>query len=222
MKASLKACDVVIFGGGGDLAMRKLLPALYHLDQDGLLAKNTRIIGASRRDMSAEDYQAKVREALDEFVPKSIGDEKTWPRFKERLSYVSVDAQQESDFARFNDHGVGSDDKDVVFYLATSPDLFGSICSSLANHGLNEERMRVVLEKPLGRDLTSSRAINDEVTQNFGEKQIFRIDHYLGKETVQNLLAIRFGNTLFEPLWSSAHIDNVQITVSETVGVEGR
>ncbi|SBS33715.1 Glucose-6-phosphate 1-dehydrogenase [Marinomonas aquimarina] len=222
MKASLKACDVVIFGGGGDLAMRKLLPALYHLDQDGLLAKNTRIIGASRRDMSAEDYQAKVREALDEFVPKSIGDEKTWPRFKERLSYVSVDAQQESDFARFNEANVGADDKDVVFYLATSPDLFGSICSSLANQGLNQERMRVVLEKPLGRDLQSSRAINDEVTQNFGEKQIFRIDHYLGKETVQNLLAIRFGNTLFEPLWDSAHIDNVQITVSETVGVEGR
>lgn len=222
MKASLKACDVVIFGGGGDLAMRKLLPALYHLDQDGLLAKNTRIIGASRREMSAVDYQAKVREALDEFVPKSIGDEKTWPRFKERLSYVSVDAQQESDFARFNEANVGADDKDVVFYLATSPDLFGSICSSLANQGLNQERMRVVLEKPLGRDLTSSRAINDEVTQNFGEKQIFRIDHYLGKETVQNLLAIRFGNTLFEPLWDSAHIDNVQITVSETVGVEGR
>lgn len=222
MKASLKACDVIIFGGGGDLAMRKLLPALYHLDQDGLLAKNTRIIGASRRDMSAQDYQDKVREALNEFVPASVGDENTWPRFKERLSYVSVDAQEESDFARFNDHNVGDDEKDVVFYLATSPDLFGSICSSLANHGLNQERMRVVLEKPLGRDLISSRAINDEVTQNFGEKQIFRIDHYLGKETVQNLLAIRFGNTLFEPLWDSAHIDNVQITVSETVGVEGR
>ena len=222
MKASLKACDVVIFGGGGDLAMRKLLPALYHLDQDGLLAKNTRIIGASRRDMSAQDYQDKVREALNEFVPTSVGDKNTWPRFKERLSYVSVDAQEESDFARFNEHNVGDDEKDVVFYLATSPDLFGSICSSLANHGLNQERMRVVLEKPLGRDLISSRAINDEVTQNFGEKQIFRIDHYLGKETVQNLLAIRFGNTLFEPLWDSAHIDNVQITVSETVGVEGR
>lgn len=222
MKASLKACDVVIFGGGGDLAMRKLLPALYHLDQDGLLAKSTRVIGASRREMSAEDYQAKVREALNEFVPASIGDEKTWPRFKERLSYVSVDAQNEADFANFNKHNVGDEGRDVVFYLATSPDLFGSICSSLANHGLNQERMRVVLEKPLGRDLKSSRAINDEVTQNFGEKQIFRIDHYLGKETVQNLLAIRFGNTLFEPLWDSAHIDNVQITVSETVGVEGR
>ena len=222
MKASLKACDVVIFGGGGDLAMRKLLPALYHLDMDGLLAPSTRIIGASRREVSAEDYQAKIRTALDEFVPSSIGDEKTWPRFKERLSYVSVNAQEEADFKRLNDHKIGEDNRDVVFYLATSPDLFGSICSSLASHGLNDKRMRVVLEKPLGRDLASSRAINNEVMKNFGEKQVFRIDHYLGKETVQNLLAIRFGNTLFEPLWSSAHIDNVQITVAETVGVEGR
>jgi len=222
MKASLKACDVVIFGGGGDLAMRKLLPALYHLDMDGLLAPTTRILGASRREVSTEEYQEKVRTALDEFVPSSIGDEKTWPRFKERLGYISVDAQQESDFSRLNDHKVGGDDRDVVFYLATSPDLFGSICTSLATHGLNAERMRVVLEKPLGRDLISSRAINDEVMKNFTEQQAFRIDHYLGKETVQNLLAIRFGNTLFEPLWDSAHIDNVQITVSETVGVEGR
>lgn len=222
MKASLKACDVVIFGGGGDLAMRKLLPALFHLDMDGLLAPTTRIIGASRREVSTEEYQTKIRAALDEFVPASIGDEKTWPRFKERLSYVSVDAQQESDFSRLNDHQVGGEDRDVVFYLATSPDLFGSICSSLATHGLNAPRMRVVLEKPLGRDLASSRAINDEVMKNFNEQQAFRIDHYLGKETVQNLLAIRFGNTLFEPLWDSAHIDNVQITVSETVGVEGR
>ncbi|WP_191601061.1 glucose-6-phosphate dehydrogenase [Marinomonas algicola] len=221
-KSSLKACDVVIFGGGGDLAMRKLLPALYHLDMDGLLAPTTRIIGASRRDISDEEYQIKVRSALDEFVPSSINDEETWSRFKERLNYVSVDAQESSDFARFNDKGVGDSDRDVVFYLATSPDLFGSICSSLATHGLNQERMRVVLEKPLGRDLISSRAINTEVMQNFSEPQVFRIDHYLGKETVQNLLAIRFGNTLFEPLWDSAHIDNIQITVSETVGVEGR
>ena len=221
-KSSLKACDVVIFGGGGDLAMRKLLPALYHLDMDGLLAPTTRVIGASRRELSVEDYQAKVRAALDEFVPASMGDEVTWPRFKERLSYVSVDAQETKDFVRFNEQGVGDDNRDVVFYLATSPDLFGSICSSLANCGLSAERMRVVLEKPLGRDLISSRAINTEVRQNFNEEQVFRIDHYLGKETVQNLLAIRFGNTLFEPLWDSAHIDNVQITVSETVGVEGR
>ncbi|TDO98216.1 glucose-6-phosphate dehydrogenase [Marinomonas balearica] len=222
MKASLKACDVVIFGGGGDLAMRKLLPALYHLDMDGLLSASTRIIGASRRDMSANDYQDKVRAALDEFVPSSKENKTVWNRFKERLSYVSVNAQEESDFVRFNEHGVGGDGRDVVFYLATSPDLFGSICSSLAKCDLNQDRMRVVLEKPLGRDLASSRAINNEVLQNFDENQIFRIDHYLGKETVQNLLAIRFGNTLFEPLWSSAHIDNVQITVSETVGVEGR
>ncbi|MGO3345705.1 MAG: glucose-6-phosphate dehydrogenase [Marinomonas sp.] len=222
MKASLKACDVVIFGGGGDLAMRKLLPALYHLEMDGLLASTTRIIGASRREMSAADYQQKVRSALDEFVPASIGDDKTWTQFKQRLSYVSVDAQKESDFSRLNDDKVGGEERDVVFYLATSPSLFGFICSSLAEHGLNKERMRVVLEKPLGRDLASSRAINNEVMENFTEQQVFRIDHYLGKETVQNLLAIRFGNTLFEPLWDSAHIDNVQITVSETVGVEGR
>ena len=221
-KLSLKACDVVIFGGGGDLAMRKLLPALYHLEMDGLLAPTTRIIGASRREMSAQDYQEKVRKALDEFVPSSIDNTEIWPVFKERLNYVSVDAQNSDDFARFNDSGIGSDDKDVVFYLATSPDLFGSICSSLAKVGLNSPRMRVVLEKPLGRDLVSSRAINTEVKQNFTESQVFRIDHYLGKETVQNLLAIRFGNTLFEPLWDSAHIDNVQITVSETVGVEDR
>ena len=218
----LKDCDVVIFGGGGDLAMRKLLPALYHLDMDGLLTPVTRVIGASRRDMTAQEYQAKVRDALDEFVPSSIDDNETWPRFKERLSYVSVNAQEPADFSRFNDHGVGENNKDVVFYLATSPDLFGPISSSLAAVGLSEDRMRVVLEKPLGRDLVSSRAINTEVKLNFNESQVFRIDHYLGKETVQNLLAIRFGNTLFEPLWNSAHIDNVQITVSETVGVEGR
>lgn len=219
---SLKACDVVIFGGGGDLAMRKLLPALYHLEMDGLLAPTTRIIGASRRSMTAQEYQDKVRTALNEFVPSSIDDTEIWPAFKERLHYVSVDAQTPEDFSRFNDCHVGAEERDVVFYLATSPDLFGAICSSLANVGLNEPRMRVVLEKPLGRDLISSRAINTEVKQNFTESQVFRIDHYLGKETVQNLLAIRFGNTLFEPLWDSAHIDNVQITVSETVGVEDR
>lgn len=221
-KLSLKACDVVIFGGGGDLAMRKLLPAMYHLDMDGLLSPTTRIIGASRREMSAADYQAKVRKALDEFLPEGIDSDGLWEKFKKRLSYVSVDAQNPADFDSFHKHGVGADNKDVVFYLATSPDLFGAICSSLANVGLNAERMRVVLEKPLGRDLASSRAINAEVKLNFTESQIYRIDHYLGKETVQNLLAIRFGNTLFEPLWDSAHIDNVQITVSETVGVEGR
>lgn len=221
-KSSLRACDVVIFGGGGDLAMRKLLPALYHLDMDGLLSPTTRIIGASRRDISNDDYREKVRTALDDFVPSSVGDEVTWPKFKERLNYVSVDAQNPEDFARFNDIEVGGEGRDVVFYLATSPDLFGAICSSLAAVNLNEPRMRVVLEKPLGRDLLSSRRINAEVRENFEESQVFRIDHYLGKETVQNLLAIRFGNTLFEPLWDSAHIDNVQITVSETVGVEGR
>lgn len=221
-KLSLKACDVVIFGGGGDLAMRKLLPALYHLELDGLLSPTTRIIGASRREMSAEEYQDKVRKALDEFVPSSINNDTVWSAFKARLSYVSVDAQNSADFKRFNEHGIGENDKDVVFYLATSPDLFGSICSSLADVGLNQPRMRVVLEKPLGRDLESSRAINSEVKENFTESQVYRIDHYLGKETVQNLLAIRFGNTLFEPLWDSAHIDNVQITVAETVGVEGR
>ncbi len=222
MKASLKACDIVIFGGVGDLALRKLLPALYHLEMDGLLASATRIIGASRREISIKDYRDRVRGALDRFVPSSVWDDGIWRHFKNRLSYVSVDAKQESDFSCFNDHGVGDNNREVVFYLATSPDLFGLICSSLAIHNLNKERMRVVLEKPLGRDLASSRAINDEVMQNFVESQVFRIDHYLGKETVQNLLAIRFGNTLFEHLWDSAHIDNVQITVSETVGVEGR
>jgi glucose-6-phosphate 1-dehydrogenase len=216
-------CNVVIFGGNGDLAIRKLLPALYHLERDGHICGSARIIGASRTDLGGEAYKALVRAGFDEFIGAEDWDENLWLTFSERLDYIAVDAKDPESFAKLKS-ALGSEfeAQDTVYYLSTAPQFFGPICENLAAAGLISPSSRVVLEKPIGKSLASSKVINDAVAKVFPENNIYRIDHYLGKETVQNLLALRFANALFEPVWSNSHIDNVQITVSETVGCEGR
>jgi glucose-6-phosphate 1-dehydrogenase len=213
--------DYIVFGGTGDLALRKLLPALYQRDRDGQIPQDARIIGVSRSKMSSEDYAQKAGEWAKKLIPASEFDAKTWSRFAERLSYVGLDVTSSEGWDELAQVVAGSS-RIRVFYLATAPDLFGPICRSLQTAGLVSEDSRVVLEKPIGKDLASAKRINQEVGAVFNEAQVYRIDHYLGKETVQNLLALRFANSLFEPLWNSSWIDHVQITVAETVGVEGR
>ncbi|MEM1104440.1 MAG: glucose-6-phosphate dehydrogenase, partial [Pseudomonadota bacterium] len=177
---------------------------------------------SARQALAADAFQAFVREALETFVPDAHLDEAAWDRFRARLTYCALDAQKPEDYASLAEALACGPDADKVFFLATKPGLYGDICGQLSAAGLIGPRARVVLEKPIGVDLASSRQINAAVGRAFNERQIFRIDHYLGKETVQNLIALRFANALFEPLWNARGIDHVQITVSETVGVEGR
>lgn len=213
--------DLVIFGGTGDLAMRKLLPALYHLHCDGLLAATTRVVGVARDDLDDAGYREQVCVQAQRFLGKDFrpGD---WNAFAARLLYARVDALDGTSFSGLAEQLSARPDGQRVFYLSTAPSLFAAISRHLEAAGLIAADSRVVLEKPLGHDLASSRAINDEVGHYFGEGQIYRIDHYLGKEPVQNLLALRFGNALFEPLWRREWVRDVQITVAEQVGVEVR
>ena len=214
--------DCVVFGATGDLTTRKLLPALYYRFKDGQIPGTSRIIGASRSEMSAEAFRERARDAIKRFVPAIDVTPDTLAAFLEHLDYVAVDGAGDDGWEDLAAKLAERPDQVRPYYLATSPDLYGSICRNLAAHGLIGEKSRVVLEKPIGKDLKSARAINDAVGEVFPEEQIFRIDHYLGKETVQNLLALRFANTIFERLWTADVIDHVQITVGETVGVEGR
>jgi glucose-6-phosphate 1-dehydrogenase len=216
------AFDYMVFGGGGDLSMRKLLPALYFRDRDGQITAESRIILASRAQHTIEDMIPRVREAIGKHVAAEFFDEEVWQRFVARLSYLSLDATAERGWAELVQLLTGQAERIRVFYLATAPDLFGEICRNLARHDLITPQTRVVLEKPIGRDLASARQINEAVGAVFAEHQIYRIDHYLGKEAVQNLLALRFANSLFESLWNRTAIDHVQITVAETIGVEQR
>ena len=214
--------DYVVFGATGDLTQRKLLPALYHRYRDGQIPGSSRIIGASRTELSGEAFRERARDALKRYIAPYDLDEGKLAGFLDHLDYLPVDALGEDgweDLKRLLDE---RPDRIRPYYLATSPDLYGPICHNLDRYGLIGEKSRVVLEKPIGKDLKSARAINDAVGEVFPESQIFRIDHYLGKETVQNLLALRFANTIFERLWNADVIDHVQITVGETVGVEGR
>ena len=218
------AFDLVVFGGTGDLAMRKLLPGLYHRDHDGQLLAESRIIGASRSDIGRKAYVDTVEAAIRTHIPKSQIDGDVLTRFLRRLDHVALDVTTPAGWkklsATVSRSGKSNDVR--VFYLSTAPRLFGGIAAMLNEYGLITKDSRVVLEKPIGRDSKSARAINDEVGKYFSESQIYRIDHYLGKETVQNLVVLRFANTLFEPLWNSNYIDHVQITVAESLGVEGR
>jgi glucose-6-phosphate 1-dehydrogenase len=214
--------DYVVFGATGDLTKRKLIPALYHRFNDGQFDEKSRIIGASRSKLSDAEFQAAVRDAITQFVEKPYQDEAVIERFVKICSYVPVDASNPD---QSGDLGKAlRDDPKVVraFYLAVAPDLFEPIAEYLSKKKLYRRDARVVIEKPLGHDLASSMEINDGVAKIFKEDQVYRIDHYLGKETVQNLLALRFANALFEPIWNSAHIDHVQLTVAESVGAGTR
>ena len=212
--------DLVIFGGTGDLARRKILPGLYRRYLAGQMTPESRIIGAARAELSESAFRAQVAEALEEFVPADRRDPKAVAGFLDRIGYVSIDAKGTGGWenlkAQMRENVVRA------FYFSVAPALFGDLAERLHAHGIADAWSRIVVEKPFGRDLASARALNEVLARHFTETQIYRIDHYLGKETVQNLMAVRFANILFEPLWKSEYIDHVQITVAETVGVEGR
>ncbi len=214
--------DLIIFGGTGDLAMRKLLPALYHRDRDGQVTGESRVIAASRGALTREEYVATVEASLREKLKDGDFDEAHWQSFSQRIHYVQADAFEHGEWGALREILTGVDDRIRVAYLATAPSLFGPIAQGLKSNGLITPSSRIVLEKPLGRDYESACEINNAVGECFEENQIYRIDHYLGKETVQNLLALRFANSLFEPLWRRSAIDHVQITVAEDLGVGGR
>jgi glucose-6-phosphate 1-dehydrogenase len=214
--------DLVVFGATGDLAQRKLLPALFHRDAAGQIPDGSRIIGASRRAMSRDEFIAFAKAAIEAHVDAEERTEDCCKKFYDRLDYVTVDAAQEAGWGDLERVLASGADRIRVFYLSVGPDLFGPICDRLGSHNLVTEKTRAVIEKPLGKSLASSKVVNDSIGKVFPERRVYRIDHYLGKETVQNLMALRFANALFEPLWNSAHIDHVQITVAETLGVEGR
>jgi glucose-6-phosphate 1-dehydrogenase len=223
-------CTMVIFGAAGDLTKRKLIPALYNLAKADLLAQEFAIIGVAHNPMSNEDFTKRVVQYIRDYAGKDV-DQKICDWFAERISYVTADFSDKAIYGKLkeylekvnkenNTHG------NYFFYLATSPNYFGSIVEQLAAAGLMEENSqhwrRVIVEKPFGRDLDSAKALNQQLLKVAAEKQIYRIDHYLGKETVQNILAFRFANGIFEPIWNRRYIDHVQISVSETVGVESR
>lgn len=213
--------DCVVFGATGDLTLRKLLPALYYRFRDGQMTEDARVVGAARSPLDDDSFRQRAVQALRQHVAAADMDNGTVDRFCACLHYVSLDAtKRETDWDTLK--AALRPDRTRVFYLATSPDLYGPVCANLGAVGLVTANSRVVLEKPIGHDLASARRINDEVGAVFTETATFRIDHYLGKETVQNLLALRFANTIFERLWSTDMIDHVQITVAETVGLEGR
>ncbi len=215
-------CDMLVFGGTGDLALHKLLPALYYLHRGGRLHRDTRILALARSPHTRAAYQALAERHCRAQVARADFDDHTWRSFAERLDYFPMDASQSADFGRLA-KALGNDRERVrVYYLATAPDLFEAIASHLKVAGLAGAGARIVLEKPIGHSLASAQAINAGIGAMFDESQVFRIDHYLGKETVQNLMALRFANALFEPVWRAGHIDHVQISVCETLGVENR
>src|SRR5665647_558112 len=214
--------DLVLFGGTGDLAWRKLMPALFQAFRHGTLPAGGRIIGVARDPLSAEQYRAQIHARFEQVDLTKRPSLEEFTRFAALLEFVQMDLSRPDDYARLVAKLAERQADIVVMYVATAPALFTTVCEQLAAAGLNTPQTRVVLEKPLGHDLASNRAINEAVRQAFGEKQVFRIDHYLGKPAVQNLFALRFGNALFEPLWRREHIANIQITIAEELGVEER
>jgi glucose-6-phosphate 1-dehydrogenase len=212
--------DLVVFGGTGDLAKRKILPGLYRRFIGGQMPAASRIIGAARAALDDAGYRALAGTAIAEFVAKDKQDAAQIAAFLDRLHYVAIDATGDGGWAALQ--GLMRPDVVRAFYFSVAPSLFGDLAERLHAHGIADRASRIVVEKPFGRDLASARALNAVLASHFAEDQIYRIDHYLGKETVQNLMAVRFANILFEPIWKAQYIDNVQITVGETVGVDGR
>ncbi|HEX7885005.1 MAG TPA: glucose-6-phosphate dehydrogenase [Phenylobacterium sp.] len=218
MPVTPQADAIVLFGATGDLARRMLLASLYFLDADGFLPNGFRIVATARAELTRDAFLEQTHAILSE-RPEGL-DAAVWKRFADRLNYVGADASTAEGAAMLKPALEGT--KRPFFYLAISPSLYEKVCVALAASGIATDDTRIVLEKPIGRDLDTSRHINTSLGVVFDENQIFRIDHYLGKETVQNLLALRFANTLFEPLWNNLTIDHVQITVAETEGVGAR
>ena len=214
--------DLVFFGGIGDLVWRKLMPALFQAFRHGTLSEGGRIIGVGRADLSDEQYRQNIQAKFEKVEGEKRPNRDEFARFAALLCYVRMDLSKPQDYAALKPRLAERQTDTVVMYLSTAPSLFTTVCEQLAACGLNTPQTRIVLEKPLGHDLASNKAINTAVGQAFKEQQIFRIDHYLGKPSVQNLFALRFGNALFEPLWRREHIANIQITMAEELGVEKR
>ncbi len=214
--------DLVLFGGTGDLAWRKLLPALFQSFRHGTLPAGGRIIGIARDDLSDEAYRNLIRARFDAVELDKRPTPEEFARFAGLLHFLRLDLTQSQDYRRLADMLRERHAETVVMYLATAPNLFTLVCEQLAASGLNRPNTRLVLEKPLGHDLASNREINEAVRKVLSERQIFRIDHYLGKPAVQNLFAMRFANALFEPVWRRDYISNIQITIAEDLGVEKR
>ena len=214
--------DMLLFGATGDLALRKLVPALYRRHLAGHIGTGARIVGVARTAQTREVYIAQIEETCRKYLKPEEFTPERWKSFTALVDYVTVDATQAQDFKKVATLLEGRDEVVRVIFLSTAPSLYTHICANLAGAGLVTPKTRIVLEKPLGQDRASAEAINQSVGAIFREHQIYRIDHYLGKETVQNLIALRFGNTLFEPLWRRGRIRHVQITVAEQLGVEGR
>jgi glucose-6-phosphate 1-dehydrogenase len=212
--------DLVIFGATGDLARRKILPGLYRRFLGGQIPEEACIVGAARAQLSAEEFRAQVEAAIVEFVDPAKRHADQIAQFLHCLHYVTIDATGEDGWAQLK--ALVRPDRVQAFYFSVAPTLFGALADRLHQHGIARPDARIVVEKPFGRDLGSARALNATLAAHFDESQIYRIDHYLGKETVQNLMAVRFANILFEPLWNAQFVDHVQITVAETVGVGGR
>ena len=215
------ACTFVLFGATGDLARRMLFPSLYFLHTEGFLADGQRVVATSRSAREDGEFREAVRGWVEERAGERF-DADAFGAFAERITYVSVDAEKEADFEALADHLSGGCTDEVVFYLSTSPSIFGAVCRGLKGAGLTAAPNRIVVEKPIGHDLESNIEINDTLAEAFSEDRTFRIDHYLGKETVQNLIALRFGNRVFEPLWNATSIESVQVSIGEDLGVDGR
>ncbi|WP_375255647.1 glucose-6-phosphate dehydrogenase [Yoonia sp.] len=212
--------DLVIFGGTGDLARRKILPGLFRRFLSGQMPEGSRIIGAARSDLDSAAYREMIAGAVAEFGGPEKKNAKGLAAFLASIDYVAIDAMGEGGWQKLA--ALVRQDVVQAFYFSVAPSLFGSLAERLHTNKIANAKSRIVVEKPFGRDLESARELNKTLAAHFDESQIYRIDHYLGKETVQNLMAVRFGNVLFEPLWNNHYVDHIQITVAETVGVGGR
>ncbi len=227
------ATALVIFGASGDLTQRKLIPALYNLEADGYLPSGFVVVGVARSKLSDEQFRSNLKEAVSKFSRRPL-DEGVWESFSKRVFYEPVDATRSEDFTRLKARlegltsGQSSERFNYLYYLAVSPTFFGQIASQLRDAGLVEKpsddarATSLIIEKPFGHDLDSARELNTTIRESFAEKQIYRIDHYLGKETVQNILVFRFANGIFEPLWNHKYVDHIQIAVCESIGVGSR
>jgi glucose-6-phosphate 1-dehydrogenase len=213
---------LTVFGATGDLARRMLLPSLYSLQAERLLPDGMRILGTARSELDRDGFAALVADSIADRIPAAERNDEALRSLIERLDYCPASADDAASMQALAGRVEALRNGDVLYHMSTAPKFYGPACQALAANGVAGPGTRVMLEKPIGKDLASAIAINDSVAKAFDEERIYRTDHYLGKEGVQNLIALRFGNSLFEPLWSARHIEQVQITVGETVGVEGR